>query len=367
MFTPLRDYHLHQDEYQQKINQVLNHGRFINGSEISELEHDLANYVKVKHCIAVSSGTDALMVALMALDVKPGDEVITVAHTWISTAEVIGVLGAKPVFVDIDPQTFLMDLSLVKEKVTDHTVGIIYVSLYGQMGCPEETCQLAKDLGLWLIEDGAQSFGCQDRNGVISCSWGDVGCTSFFPSKPLGCYGDSGACFTNSDQLAEKIRAIKSHGGLVRFEHQYLGLNARMDTIQAAILQVKLKYFIEYGLERRREIANYYSRELSEINGLQVPKVIEGMKPAWAQYSMIVSREDLNRDRLVKQLAEHDIHVSVFYPKGLHQQPCFGQVGKVQLPQTEYVCNRVLNLPLFPELTQDELERIVEVVKKICS
>jgi len=370
MFTPLRDYGEHREEYQENINRVLEHGRFINGPEIAELEGKLAEYVGVKHCVAVASGTDALLVGLMALGVKPGDEVITVAHTWISTAEVVAVLGAKPVFVDIDPETFLMDLDRVEELVTDRTVGIIYVSLYGQMENPTKICQLAERLGLWVMEDGAQSFGSYHQSGndkVMSCSWGQVGCTSFFPSKPLGGYGDSGACFTDDDEMALKLKAIKNHGGLARFQHQYVGLNARMDTIQAAILLVKLKSFISGGLARRREIADFYDRELSGVEGLTIPKRVEGNAHAWAQYSLLLTKDGFDRDTVVSQMKEKGVAVAVFYPKGLHEQVAFGQVEEMvgKLPNTDYVCGHVLNLPLFPELEEEELNRVVAVVREI--
>lgn len=405
MYTPLRDYQLNKDRYQSKINQVLDHGIYINGPEITELEQKLAKYVGVDHCITMANGTDALLVALMALGVKPGDQVITVAHTWISTAEVISVLGAVPLFVDIDPATFLMDLSEI-DRVMEYyqnddpqrPVGIIYVSLYGQMENPAKICQIAKKWDLWLIDDGAQAFGAEfkaegdedveggdgDEGGkggdgddgdegegkgeVIRCGmWGDVSCTSFFPSKPLGGYGDSGACFTKSKAMADKLKAIKSHGGLRRFEHQYVGLNARMDTLQAAILLVKLEEFVsDRGLARRREIANFYDRELSGISGLHIPKrTCKYDGHAWAQYSMLVDRVDIQRDAVVETLKSKGIHVAVFYPKGLHQQVAFGQVGITILPETEWVCDHVLNLPLFPELTQDELNWIVTVIKEI--
>ena len=377
MYTPLRDYAENRDKYQQAINTVLEHGLFINGPEISELEDKLASYSDVKHCVALSSGTDALLVALMALGVKPGDEVITVAHTWISTAEVISVLGAKPVFVDIHRDTFLMDLqeidNLMETKVKNGEkmpVGMIYVSLYGQMQDPRDVMKIAKKWNMWCIDDGAQAFGAEfvaDDGSVVRCGgWGDVSCTSFFPSKPLGGYGDSGACFTNDDELDLKLKAIRNHGGLKRFHHTLVGLNARMDTIQAAVLLVKFDVFCsEDGLEKRRQIADYYDRGLSNIDGLVIPKRIEGVKHAWAQYTMLVTKNGVKRDDVVEALKERGINVAVFYPKGLHEQVAFDQIGQNYLPNTEWVCDHVLNLPLFPELTEEELSRIVKSVKEI--
>lgn len=381
MFTPLRDYQRHQEEYDQAISQVLNHGRFINGPEISQLEEQLQKYLGQTdlNAICVSSGTDALMVALMALDLKPEDEVITVAHTWISTAEVISVLGAKPVFCDIKADTFLMDLAKVPELITPKTKGIIYVSLYGQSEHPSKIRTLAKEHNLWVIEDGAQSFGAVSSDGIKSCTWADISCSSFFPSKPLGCYGDGGACFSNNTNLSDKIRAIKSHGGLERFNHQYIGLNARLDTIQASILLVKLKYFKQQNLNRRREIADYYTQAIlthqqqqEQTNRkikLNPPIKVDNGQPAWAQYSILLTdnQTDLTtkelRDQIVEELKNRGIQVAIFYPKGLHQQPCFN--NNQNLAVTDLVCDSILNLPLFAELEPTELEKITTILFNI--
>lgn len=366
MYSPLRDYHQHPEDYQQALTNVLKHGRFILGPEVKELELKLAQRINSKYCIAVGNGTDALMVALMALNVQPGDEVITVAHTWISTAEVISVLGAKPVFIDINPQTFLMDINNIKQAINPNTKGIIYVSLYGQFEYPDRLMKLAKEYNLWVIDDGAQSYGAKLFD-TYSCNWANISTTSFFPSKPLGAYGDAGACFTNSDDYANSMLAIRNHGAMKRFSHNLIGLNARMDSFQGAILLVKLKTF-DQALMRRNQIAEIYTQAFNDHPDLIVPYVVQGMNHTWAQYSLIVS-DRIDRDQVVEKLKDHQIQVSVFYPKGLHQQECFhnldSNLKNIELPNTDYVCNKILNIPLYPELTDEEVSRIINTLIKI--
>lgn len=362
MYTPTRDYQAHKEEYQQALNEVLESGMFINGPQINVLEKKLSEYVGVPHALAVASGTDALLIALMALDVKPEDEVITVAHTWISSSEVISVLNAKPIFIDIDPSTFVMDLDLIEQKITPKTVGILYVSLYGQFGDYQKLEALGKKHNLWIIEDGAQSFGATSI-GVKSCSWGTIGTTSFFPSKPMGAYGDAGACFTRDEALATKMKAIRNHGGLVRFKHDYIGINGRMDTMQAAILNVKMKYFPEC-LANRQKIADFYTQQLKSVVGVKTPETFEGMNSAWAQYSLLITADWITRDEIMEKMKKQGIGINIFYPKGLHEQSCFGVVGKVHLPNTDYVCKNVLNIPLYSELTLEEAQYVVDCLKQ---
>ena len=274
MYDPKREYRNNKKNIDTSIQQVLDHGLFINGPEVKELEKTLTDYVG-SNCICVSNGTDALKIALLALDIQENNEVITVAHTWISTAEVISILGAKPVFVDIEPETFNIDVEKIEDSITDKTKAIIVVSLYGQIPDMDTINQIADKYNLPVIEDGAQSFGATYK-GRKSCSLTTIGTTSFFPSKPLGCYGDGGACFTNDKELEMKIRAIKNHGGLKRFHHKYIGLNTRLDTIQAAILNVKFKYF-EETIKKRNDCANYYLTHLKKIEseGFKLPTVKE--------------------------------------------------------------------------------------------
>lgn len=364
MYDPTRDYRTYKTEYQQAINDVLDKGNFINGSQVTDLEESLAAYCGSKHCITVANGTDALQIALMALDIGPGDEILTVPHTWISTSEAIALLGARPVFIDIEDQTFNIDISGIEEKITTRTKAIMPVSLYGQMPDYDAINRLAEKYNIQVIEDGAQSFGAT-QNGRKSCSVTRIGTTSFFPSKPLGCYGDGGALFTDSDDMAIKIRAIKSHGGTKRFHHDYIGVNSRLDTLQAVILQVKLRYFDD-NLVNRNRIANRYSDELSCLSNLKIPIVKDNNSSVWAQYSLIVDSLE-TRDRLVFGLKEHGINVSIFYPKPLHYQECFKYLGykKGDFPVSEKVCARIINLPCYGELTEEEQTYIINIFKQI--
>lgn len=365
MYDPKREYRTHKKEFDNSIQNVLNHGLFINGPEVKSLEPDLAKFSGSKHCVSVSNGTDALKIALLALGVGVGDEVLTVAHTWISTAEVISLINAVPVFVDIEDETFNMDPSKIEEKITSKTKAIMPVSLYGQMPDIDKINEIAAKHNLPVIEDGAQSFGGM-YNGKRSCNLTTIGTTSFFPSKPLGCYGDGGACFTNDDELALKMRAIKSHGGVKRFHHKYVGLNGRLDTMQAAILNVKLPYF-EDTLTRRNACASYYSdnlRALEEKGLLKLPKVKEGRYSAWAQYSLLLKSIE-ERDNMVKHLKENKVNAAIFYPAPLHTQECFEYLKceKGSLPVTERVCDTIFNLPCYAEVTKDEQDYIIGVVK----
>ena len=366
MYDPKREYRTHKKEFDDSIQNVLNHGLFINGPEVKSLEPDLAKFSGAKHCISVSNGTDALKIALLALGVGVGDEVLTVAHTWISTAEVISLINAVPVFVDIEDETFNMDPSKIEEKITSKTKAIMPVSLYGQMPNMDKINEIAEKHNLPVIEDGAQSFGGM-YNGKRSCNLTTIGTTSFFPSKPLGCYGDGGACFTNDDDLALKMRAIKSHGGVKRFHHKYVGLNGRLDTMQAAVLKVKLPYF-EDTLTRRNACASYYNDSLKGLEDqglLRLPKVKEGRYSAWAQYAVLLDNKE-QRDNMVKHLKENKVNAAIFYPAPLHTQECFEYLNcKLgSLPVTERVCDTVFNLPCYGEVTKEEQDYIVEVVKR---
>lgn len=365
MYDPKREYQSKKESFDNAIQTVLDHGLFINGPEVKKLERDLEEFSGSKHCISVSNGTDALKIALLALGVGVDDEVITVAHTWISSAEVISIINAKPVFIDIEDITFNMDPLKIEEKITDKTKALIVVSLYGQTPDFDIINKIASKYNIPVIEDGAQSFGAI-YNGKRSCNLTTIGTTSFFPSKPLGCYGDGGACFTNDDNLAMKMRAIKSHGGIKRFHHHYIGLNGRLDTIQAAILNVKLHYFTE-TLKKRNKCANYYTENLKDLEDkglLKTPKVIENRMSAWAQYSLIITDKD-TRDKMVKHLKDNNVNAAIFYPVPLHTQKCFEYLNcKLgSLPTTERVCDTVFNLPCYGEVTKEEQDYIIKVVK----
>jgi UDP-2-acetamido-2-deoxy-ribo-hexuluronate aminotransferase len=364
MYDPKREYNLHKTDIDNAIHEVLNHGKFINGPEINELEDELSKFTG-SQCVTLSNGTDALQVALLALDVGIDDEVITVSHSWISTVEVISILKAKPVFVDIEPITFNMDPSKLENVITGKTKAIIVVSLYGHMADYDKINEIANKYNIPVIEDGAQSFGATYKNQK-SCSMTPISTTSFFPSKPLGCYGDGGACFTNIPELEAKIRAIKNHGGVKRFHHKYIGMNARLDTIQAAILNTKLKYF-EETIKNRNACANYYTQQLQYLEkiGFELPKVNKNFTSVWAQYSILAPNIEI-RDNIVNYLKEKSINVSIFYPSPLHLQECFNYLGyKIgDLPVTESVCDRIFNLPCYGELTNKEQVFIIDMLRQ---
>ena len=366
MYDPKREYQSQKSNIDNAIHKVLDHGIFINGPEVKQLEEQLSLFNNVKHSIGVSNGTDALKIALLALGVTVDDEVITVAHTWISTAEVISLINAKPVFVDIDPTTFNIDPSKIEAAITPKTKAIIVVSLYGQIPDIDQINEIATKYNIPVIEDGAQSFGAQ-QNGNYSGNLTTIGTTSFFPSKPLGCYGDGGACFTNDDEIATKIRAIKSHGGVQRFKHEYIGTNGRLDTIQAAILLEKIKYFSE-TVNKRNDCANYYSdnlRNLEKSNLLKLPIVKENNISAWAQYSLVVKDKE-TRDKIVQYLKDNKVMVAIFYPSPLHTQKCFQYLGYKEgdLPITENICDTIFNLPCYGEITKDEQDYIISIIQK---
>lgn len=369
MYEPTRDYNIHKMEYQNAIDKVLNHGIFINGPEVRELETVLANYVNVKHCICVGNGTDALQIALMALNIGLNDEVITVSYTWISTAEIISVIGAKPIFVDIENDTFCIDSNKIEEKITSKTKAIIVVSLYGQIADMDRINEIGNKYNLPIIEDGAQSFGAKYKNKT-SCSLSLIGTTSFFPSKPLGCFGDGGACFTNDENLAIKMRSIKNHGCLQRFHHNYIGINSRLDTLQAAILLVKMNY-IDMKLFKRRQVANYYSnklKSLEEKNIIKLPKTKKYNEHVWAQYSILLLGNKKNiQDKIYKKLREEKINVSIYYPTPLHNQKCFKDILLEDsnkeiddLEITNMVSKSIINLPCYAEIKKKELDYICE-------
>tara|TARA_B100001123_G_scaffold439756_1_gene577258 strand:+ start:590 stop:1720 length:1131 start_codon:yes stop_codon:yes gene_type:complete len=364
MYDPKREYNLHKHDIDNAIHNVLNHGKFINGPEVNELENKLSEYTN-SQCITVSNGTDALKIALLALDVGKDDEVITVAHSWISTVEAISIINAIPVFVDIEPITFNMDTNKLEETITDKTKAIIVVSLYGHMANLEEINKIANKYNIPVIEDGAQSFGSTYKNKK-SCSFTTIGTTSFFPSKPLGCYGDGGACFTNNKNLEIKIRAIKNHGGIKKFHHKYIGLNGRLDTIQASILNTKLYYF-QNTIEKRNECANYYTKNLKflENKNFKLPSVMNNYQSVWAQYSILAPTLE-ERTKIVEHLKQNKINVSIFYPSPLHLQECFQYLNykKGDLPITENICDRIFNLPCYAELVPNEQNYIIDVLKK---
>lgn len=339
------------------IARVLNHGQYLLGPEIETLENQLASYVGVKHCIAASSGTTALQVALMALNVKPGDEVITTPFSFFATAEVIYLLGAKPVYVDIDPKTYLLDHALLESAITERTKAIIPVSLYGQCADMDEINAIANRYQLPVIEDAAQSFGALYK-GKKSCALSTIACTSFFPSKPLGGYGDSGACFTNDDALAQSMRAIVNHGQESRYHHVALGINGRMDTLQAAILLEKLAIFDD-ELHCRQQVASWYHSALPKH--ITPPQTLPHNRSVFAQYTISVN----DRQSLQKKLSDNGIPTAVHYPVGLHEQPVVMRLHSEKLPSfpvTERCAKSVISLPFHPYLSQESVHIICDTL-----
>lgn len=346
---------LYQKEIEQAILGVARKCNFIMGEEVTELESSLQNFTGTKYAISCSSGTDALMLAMMAFDIKPGDEIITTPFTFIATAETIAFLGAKPVFVDIDEKTYNIDPSQIEAAITPRTKAIVPVSLYGQPADMDAIQAIADRYGLKLIIDGAQSFGSTYK-GRTDSSLGDISCTSFFPAKPLGCYGDGGAVFTDDDMLADKMKSLRLHGQTKRYHHKYIGMGGRLDTIQAAVLNVKLKHYVK-DLKLREEVAQKYNSTFKIQNSkLVLPFVEEGRTSAWAQYSIRVK----NRDELQEKLKEKDIPTAVHYPRPLHLQECFEYLGYKtgDFPISETVANEIMSLPMNPYVTDEEIEYI---------
>ncbi|HOO70793.1 MAG TPA: DegT/DnrJ/EryC1/StrS family aminotransferase [Spirochaetota bacterium] len=341
-----------KESLHKRLNRVLDHGKYIMGPEIDEMEERLAEYVGVKHCISLSSGTDALLVPMMALGIGSGDEVITTPFTFIATAEMIELLGAKPVFVDINPMTYNIDPESIKKAITKKTRAIIPVSLYGQCADLDAINDIAGTFGLPVIEDAAQSFGATYK-GRKSCGLSTVGCTSFFPSKPLGCYGDGGACFTNDDDLALKMRQIRVHGQDRRYHHPLIGINARMDTIQAAVILAKLEIFDD-EVKSRMEIGARYTELLRDH--VITPYVEPFNTSVYAQYTIQVDE----RDHLIAKLGEAGIPTAVHYPVPLHKQPAFVQYSNIHLPVAEKISRRVVSLPMHPYLNTADQDSIVK-------
>jgi UDP-2-acetamido-2-deoxy-ribo-hexuluronate aminotransferase len=344
-----------------RIQAVLNHGQYILGPEVRELEERLAARVGAKHCIGCASGTDALLMALMALGIGPGDEVITPPFTFFATGEMIALLGAVPVFVDIDPATYNIDAARIEAAITPHARAIMPVSLYGQCADMDAINAIAERHHLPVIEDAAQSFGALYK-GRHSCNLSTIGCTSFFPSKPLGCYGDGGACFTNDDDLATAMIELRNHGQDRRYHHTRIGINGRLDTIQAAVLLAKLDVF-DAELTARNEAADRYAAGLQNV--VQTPQLAAQRTSPWAQYTIEVDE----RDAVEKALRAVQVPTAVHYPAALHLQPVFAALGerfgwgKNSFDHAERAAERVLSLPMHPYLTPVEIQRVAEAVK----
>lgn len=366
-----RQYQSIQTEIDAAIKEVIDSTAFINGPAVKHFTSQLASYTKAKHVIPCANGTDALQIALMALDLQPGDEVITPSFTFIATVEVVALLGLTPVFVDVDPDTFTMNMESLEQAITTKTKVIIPVHLYGQCSNMEPIMQLAEANHIAVIEDNAQSIGGNYNTANETRKTGTIGtisCVSFFPSKNLGAYGDGGVIMTNSDELAAKMMKICNHGSEKRYYHEIVGVNSRLDSIQAAILSVKLKYLDEY-CNKRRAVAAYYNRVFANHPNLIIPFEPAYSHHVYHQYTLIL--EGIDRDLVHRELAARGVPTMIYYPVPCHQQEMFKdlQDRTYELPHTEYLVSRVLSLPIHTELTAEELSfittQLLEVIEEI--
>jgi dTDP-4-amino-4,6-dideoxygalactose transaminase len=351
-----------KSEIDSAIQEVIDSTQFILGKKVAEFEKNASEYLGVKHAVGVANGTDALQIAMMALGIGKDDEVITTPFTFVATTETIVMLGAKPVYVDIDPETYNINPKKIKEKITDKTKAILPVHLYGNPAEMDEILSIAKEYNLFVIEDSAQGFGAEYKGKKV-CSFGDVACISFFPSKNLGCYGDGGMVVTNNDEIHEKVRMIANHGSKVRYLHERLGMNSRLDALQAAILNVKLKYIDEWNNQRIQN-ANLYSERLKGLKQVVTPTFADYSKHIFHQYTIKVE----NRDELQKFLASKNIPTAIHYPIPLHLQPAFkGFADEGSLPLAEEAAKNVISLPMHPDLKVEEIDYITNSIKEFYS
>lgn len=350
-----------KNEIDSAIQDVINSARFIKGPSVQKFEDSLSQYLDGAHVVSCGNGTDALQIALMALELKPGDEVIVPAFTYVATAEVIALLGLVPKMVDVDPDTFNISLEGIKSTITSKTKAIVPVHLYGQSSDMEAIMEVANQHNVFVVEDNAQAIGGSytfsngktRKTGTI----GHIGCTSFFPSKNLGCYGDGGALYTHNKDLADRIRMIANHGQRIKYHHDSIGVNSRLDAIQAAVLSVKLKYMNNY-VSSRNEVARSYDNALSQIDELSIPFRVSNSSHVFHQYTIKV--QNGKRDQLKEYLAKREIPSMIYYPLALYKQKAYERYGKgMHLKVTEDLCNQVLSLPIHTEMTS-------EMTKEIC-
>ena len=345
-----------KEELDSAIATVMSHGKFINGPEVESLETELCNYTGAKFCISCANGTDALQIALMALGVSSGDEVITPGFSYIATAEAAALLGATPVYIDIDPHTFNINTDCLEAAITPKTKAILPVSLYGQCADFETVNKIAERHGITVIEDAAQSFGAT-YHGIKSCNLTEMACTSFFPSKPLGCYGDGGAIFTSSETLAIKLRQIARHGQSDRYHHVRVGINSRLDTLQAAILLKKLE-ILDHEISNRQKVAEAYTRHLNPCDTISTPTISPGLRSAWAQFTIRAS----NRESVLQTLKKHNIPSAIHYPLPLYKQPAVGNSSMV-LPNCEDAAKQVLSLPIHAYMSETDIETVTKALR----
>lgn len=367
-----RQYLKIKPEVDAAIQNVIDSTMFIGGDEVKQFSIELAEYLGVKHVIPCANGTDALQISLMALGLKPGDEVITTSYTYIATVEVIALLHLKPVFVDVDADTFTMNIDALKSAITPNTKAIIPVHLYGQSANMVDVMDVANEHNIPVIEDNAQAIGgtytYPDGKTVKNGSMGLIGCTSFFPSKNLGCYGDGGAMFTNDDALADKLRMIANHGQAKRYYHEMVGCNSRLDAIQAAVLRIKLRLLDEY-CDARRAVADYYDNAFKDNPNITTPFRAEYSRHVFHQYTLQLKNVD--RDTVQSKLAEREVPSMIYYPVPCHKQNMLKDFGGADyvLPVTDMLQDCVISLPIHTEMTEEELKYItsnfLEVIEEI--
>ena len=356
-----------KEEVDEAIQNVIDTSTFINGPKVAEFKNALAEYLSVKHVIPCANGTDALQIALMALDLQPGDEVIVPCFTYAATAEVILLLKLKPVMVEVDPETFNITAAIIAKAITPKTKAIVPVHLFGQCSDMEPIMQLAREHQLFVVEDTAQALGAiytfADGSQKSAGAIGDIGCTSFFPSKNLGCYGDGGAIYTNNDALAIKIQKLANHGQSKKYHHELVGVNSRLDTLQAAILGVKLKKLKQYT-EARNEVAAYYDEKFKDISWIKTPKRQANSTHVFHQYTLVLA-DNIDREALISFLKGLDIPSMIYYPMPLHFQEAFKQNDNKQgdFPISENLCKTVLSLPIHTEIEDEQLDFIFKAIK----
>ncbi|MCB0377260.1 MAG: DegT/DnrJ/EryC1/StrS family aminotransferase [Bdellovibrionales bacterium] len=349
-----------ESELKPAVERVMAEGKYILGPEVEECERALAQFVGAPYALTAASGTDALLMALLARDIGPGDEVITTAFSFFATAEVIALIGAKPVLVDVCKESFNLDIEQLESKVTSKTKAIMPVSIFGQVADMDEINKVAEKHGLFVIEDAAQSFGATYK-GKKSCGLSAMGATSFFPAKPLGCYGDGGAIFCQSEEDFQALQEVRNHGQPSRYYHTRLGINGRLDTMQCAILLAKLKRY-PWEIEQRQRIAKVYDQSLQGFKGLMTPKIKSDRDSVYAQYSLLVE----NRDDFQKKLMELGVPTSIHYPKGMHEQPALKKwMSGEAFPVTEEIGEKVISLPLYADMPAAHVEHVVNSVKRV--
>ena len=367
-----RQYEIISEKINTKVQEVLASGRYIGGSIVDDFEQQFANYINVSHCVSCNSGTDALFLALRAVNIGVGHEVITTPFTFFSTAEVISAVGATPIFIDINPQTFNLDIQQLEAAITEKTKAILPVHLFGQPVDMTRLMAIARQYNLIVIEDCAQATGAEWQNQKVG-TFGNIGCFSFFPTKNLGAFGDGGALTTNNPAIAAQVRILKNHGQSDKYFYEQIGINSRLDTIQAAILQVKLPYLDSWN-QQRRDLADIYHKFLNGITSVVPPQELSGGRCIWNQYTIMIKSQELEatakshfsnflRDRVREQLQNKGIGSAIYYPIPLHLQPVYKSLVHRQLPIVEQVCHQVLSLPMFPELSIPQQEQVIFALK----